>query len=198
MDATGLAFFVAGMVLLIVGAEALVRGAMRLAAAVGISPLVVGLTVVAFGTSSPELAVSVNSALAGEAEIAVGNVVGSNLFNILAVLGASALAAPRGIPVSPAALRFDIPVMIVVAVACLPIFFTGRVIARWEGALFLAYYLAYTTYLILGAAEHAAVAPLGRTLLFVLPLTIITLLILAFREAWRERADRHISAREKS
>lgn len=83
-----------GLVLLVAGAEALVRGAAKLAASVGISPLVVGLTVVAFGTSSPELAVGVSAAMGGEADIAVGNVVGSNIFNVLFILGLSALISP--------------------------------------------------------------------------------------------------------
>ena len=82
-------FFVAGLMFLIVGAEALVRGASRLAAVLGISPLVIGLTVVAFGTSSPELAVSIKAVLSGQASIAVGNVVGSNIFNVLFILGLS-------------------------------------------------------------------------------------------------------------
>ncbi len=78
---------VIGLVTLVVGAECLVRGASRLASAVGISPLIIGLTVVAFGTSAPEMAVSVASSLSGRADIAVGNVVGSNIFNVLLILG---------------------------------------------------------------------------------------------------------------
>ena len=87
-------FFLAGLICLIVGAELLVRGASRLAAGLGISPLVIGLTVVAFGTSSPELAVSIKAALSGQSGIAVGNAVGSNIFNILFILGLSALIVP--------------------------------------------------------------------------------------------------------
>lgn len=80
---------IAGLVLLVFGAEALVRGASRIAAALGITPLVVGLTVVAFGTSSPELAVSVMAGLNGQPGLAIGNVVGSNIFNVLFILGVS-------------------------------------------------------------------------------------------------------------
>ncbi|MDP4638885.1 MAG: sodium:calcium antiporter, partial [Verrucomicrobiales bacterium] len=87
-------FLLAGLVFLIWGAELLVRGASRIATAVGISPLVVGLTVVAFGTSSPELAVSVMSAFKGQADLAIGNVVGSNIFNILLILGISSVIVP--------------------------------------------------------------------------------------------------------
>ena len=105
-----------GLVLLIAGGELLVRGATRLAAALKISPLVIGLTVVAFGTSSPELAVSVQSAFAGNADIALGNVVGSNIFNVLFILGLSALIAP--LVVSSRLIRWDVPLMIVASVYC--------------------------------------------------------------------------------
>ena len=197
MDPTVLGLFVLGLVLLAAGAVLLVRGAARLAARFGISPLVIGLTVVAFGTSAPEMAVSVQAGLAGQADIAVGNMVGSNIFNVLFILGVSALivplvvsgatgaarcaahdrgvgvaagdgarrphqqarrsaafcrhrglygvrhpprppgnifsilriaavVAPGGLAVAPALLRFDIPVMIAVALACLPIFASGH------------------------------------------------------------------------
>ncbi|HEU5210853.1 MAG TPA: hypothetical protein VFU06_15770, partial [Longimicrobiales bacterium] len=102
--------FVAGLLLLVLGAEFLVRGAARLAVAAGITPLVVGLTVVAYGTSTPEAAVSVQAALQHNADIAVGNVVGSNIFNVLAILGLSALVAP--LTVSTQLVRSDVPIMI--------------------------------------------------------------------------------------
>ena len=173
---------VAGLVLLVIGARWLVDAAVATAAALGVSELVIGLTIVAAGTSLPELATSVLAALRGERDIAVGNVVGSNLFNLLAVLGLGSLVAPGGVSVSPGALTFDIPVMIAVAVATLPIFFTGHTISRWEGAVFLAYYVAYTTYLILDAAEHAALTTFGDAMVwFALPLTALTLLVLLVR-----------------
>jgi len=175
-------FFISGLVLLITGAEALVRGASNLAKAVGLSPLIVGLTIVAFGTSAPEMAVSVLAGLAGNADISLGNVVGSNIFNIMAVLGMSAIVASGGIPVSDMALHFDIPIMTVVAIACLPIFFTGNVISRWEGGLFLGYYLAYTLYLILTATRSDILPLFGRAMLgFVIPITAITLLVVFVR-----------------
>ncbi|HEY7555801.1 MAG TPA: sodium:calcium antiporter, partial [Candidatus Binatia bacterium] len=96
-----------GLVLLTAGAEFLVRGASRLAALAGISPLVIGLTVVAFGTSSPELAVSVKSAFSGQADIALGNVVGSNIFNLLFILGLCSLIAP--LRVSQQLIWLDVP-----------------------------------------------------------------------------------------
>jgi cation:H+ antiporter len=147
-----IALVVLGLVLLAFGADALVTGAVGIAKVLGVSDLVVGLTVVAVGTSLPELAASVIASLRGQRDIAVGNVVGSNLFNLLGVLGLGSLAAPIGIPVAPGALSFDIPVMILTALACLPIFFTWGVIRRWEGALFVGYYMAYVAYLVLTAS----------------------------------------------
>jgi cation:H+ antiporter len=172
-----------GLGLLVLGARWLVEGAVSIATALGVSELVIGLTVVAVGTSLPEVATSVLATLRGERDIAVGNVVGSNIFNLLAVLGLGSLVAPAGVPVSPGALAFDIPVMIAVAVATLPIFFSGYVIARWEGAVFLGYYVAYTAYLVLNATGHAAAPAIATAMLwFVLPLTALTLLVLAARE----------------
>lgn len=147
-------YILLGLVLLVLGSRWLVDSAVTIARAFGISELVIGLTIVAAGTSLPELATSVVASLKGERDIAVGNVVGSNIFNILAVLGLSGTVAPAGIAVSDAALGFDIPVMIAVAIACLPVFFTGNLIARWEGSIFMGYYIAYTVYLILASTQH--------------------------------------------
>ena len=153
---------IVGLVLLTFGARWLVDGAVTIAKLLGMSELLIGLTIVAVGTSLPEVAASVLASIKGERDIAVGNVVGSNIFNILSVLGLSASVAPGGVEVSQTALRLDIPIMIAVAVACLPVFFTGHVIARWEGGLFLAYYLAYTAYLILAATNEAVSRTLRR------------------------------------
>jgi cation:H+ antiporter len=177
------ALIVVGLVLLILGARWLVSSAVTIAEAMGVSELVIGLTIVAAGTSLPEVATSIIATVRGQRDIAVGNVVGSNIFNILAVLGLTAMVAPGGLPVSAAAINFDYPVMLAVAVACLPIFFVGYTIARWEGGLFLAYYVAYTTYLVLAATQHDALPAFSDAMLyFVLPLTIITLGIVLFRE----------------
>jgi cation:H+ antiporter len=179
-----LALVGAGLVLVVVGARWLVEAAVAVARGLGVSELVIGLTIVAAGTSLPEVAASVVASVRGERDIAVGNVVGSNVFNVLAVLGLSATVSPAGIGVSRAALAFDIPVMVAVAVACLPIFFTGHRIARWEGALFLAYYGAYAFYVILQAQQHDALPLLGGVMaVFVLPLTVLTLVVLAVRAA---------------
>lgn len=177
----------AGLVLLVLGARWLVAGAVTVAQLLGVSELVIGLTVVAIGTSLPEIATSLLAALRGEREIAVGNIVGSNIFNLLLVLGAAATIAPDGVAITGAALRFDLPVMTAVAAACLPIFFTGHCIARWEGALFLGYYLAYTGYLLLKAADHDALPAFSLAMMvFVVPLTVVTLVVVSVR-AWRHR-----------
>jgi len=168
----------AGLALLVFGSNWLVKGAVTIAQYLGVSQLLIGLTVVAAGTSLPEVATSVVAAIHGERDIAVGNVVGSNIFNIMAVLGMSAICAPQGISISDVALGFDIPIMTAVAVACLPIFFTGNVISRWEGGLFLGYYLAYTLYLILSATRSDMLPVFSSVMLwFIIPITGITLLV---------------------
>jgi cation:H+ antiporter len=172
----------AGLALLVLGSRWLVGGAVAIAQSLGLSELIIGLTVVAAGTSLPEVASSVIAALRGQRDIAVGNVVGSNIFNLLCVLGASAAIAPGGVPVAAPALGFDLPVMIVVALACLPIFFTDHLIARWEGGLFLVYYVAYTLFLVLDTQQHDAAPLFGSFMLaFALPLTAVTLAVLALR-----------------
>lgn len=173
---------VGGILLLVVGARWLVESAVTIAQLLGISELIIGLTIVAVGTSLPELATSVVASIRGERDIAVGNIVGSNIFNILSVLGLSAIIAPEGITVSAAALSFDIPVMIAVAVACFPLFFSGYTITRWKGALFLGYYLAYTLYILMTATQHDALPLFNMAMLwFVLPLTAITLIVITYR-----------------
>jgi cation:H+ antiporter len=184
-----LALIIAGLVLLVSGSNFLVEGAVSLARALGLSELIIGLTVVAIGTSLPELATSVMAALRGERDIAVGNIVGSNIFNLLCVLGLASLVSPQAISVSPNALAFDFPVMIAVAVACLPIFFAGYRINRWEGLLFVAYYLAYTLYLMLFATGRPFAQTFGDAMLgYVVPLTAVTLVIIAGR-AWHKQRE---------
>ncbi len=175
---------IVGLLVLVIGSDWLVDGAVAIARSWGVSELVIGLTIVAAGTSMPEVAASIIASLRAQRDIAVGNVVGSNLFNILVVLGLTAVFAPNGVEVPMAAFSFDIPVMIAAAVACLPIFFSGRIIARWEGALFLGYYIAYTLYVILSATQHDALPLFSQTMLwFVIPLTLVTFIVLAVREA---------------
>lgn len=168
----------AGLVLLVVGADWLVEAAVAFARAFGVSDLVIGLTVVAIGTSMPEIATSIIAAIRGQRDIAVGNVVGSNVFNILAVLGAAGIASGVGLPVSEAARNFDLWVMLAVAFACLPIMITGREIARWEGCVFLAYYAAYTAWLVLQAQQHDSVPAFSGIMLgYVMPITVITIVV---------------------
>lgn len=180
-----------GLVLLVLGSNWLVDAAVTLARQLGMSELIVGLTIVAIGTSLPEVATSVMAAVRGERDIAVGNVIGSCVFNILAVLGISASIAPGELLVPASMLAFDLPVMVAVTVACLPIFFTGHLIARWEGGVFLAYYMAYTAYLILDASGHDSQAGFSAVMSgFVLPLTAVTLMVLAWRHWHRQQSGR--------
>ena len=178
---------IGGLALLVLGARWLVDASISFAKHLGVSELVIGLTIVAAGTSLPEVATSIVAAIRRQRDIAVGNVVGSNIFNILGVLGISAAAAPAGLAVAPALPAFDLPLMIAVAVACLPIFFTGHLIARWEGILFLGLYVAYTVYVLLAAQDHDALEPFSAVMLYsVLPVIALTLALVAWRE-WQTR-----------
>lgn len=194
-----LILIIAGLGMLVLGSRWLVEGAVAVAQALGLSELIIGLTIVAAGTSLPEVATSLIASIRGEREIAVGNVVGSNIFNILTVLGLSSLLAPNGITVPPAALRFDIPMMIAVALACLPVFFTGYRIGRREGALFFAYYIAYTLYLILDATGHDHLNEFSLIVFeYITPLVALTLILLA-AHAWRKRRrDQSLSPADKA
>src|SRR5690606_24687218 len=131
---------VVGLVLLVGGAEILVRGASRLAVALGIAPVVVGLTVVAFGTSSPELAVSLKAALTDQSDLAVGNVVGSNIFNVLFILGISAIIVP--LLVAQRLIRIDVPVMVGVSVLVLLLGLDGR-LGKLDAIILIAGITAY-------------------------------------------------------
>lgn len=181
---------IGGLILLAAGANALVNAATDVAEALGLSQLVIGLTVVAIGTSLPEIATSVLAAFRGERELAVGNAIGSNLFNLLAVLGGTALISGIPIAVARGAQTIDIPVMIAASVACLPLFATGYLLSRWEGAVFVAYYLAYVIWLVLDGIDHGLRNSFAWAMAgFVLPLTVITLAVIAIRE-WRRRSGR--------
>lgn len=172
-----------GLAILVLGARWFVSGATSVARAVGLSDTVIGLTLVAAGTSLPEVATSIVATLRGQRDIAVGNVVGSNIYNILAILGVSAVVAPSGLHVSAAMVAFDIPVMTAVALACLPLFFTGGRLARWEGGVFLGYYVVYTVYLILASTNHDALTTISAVMLwFVLPITLLTIAVVVTRE----------------
>jgi cation:H+ antiporter len=177
-----LLLIVVGLAALVFGSEYLVTAAISFAKAMGVSDLVIGLTIVAAGTSMPEVATSITAAIKGERDIAVGNVVGSNTFNILGCLGLSGLVSgDMGLVMAPSLLAFDIWVMLAVALACLPVFMTGREIARWEGAVFLGYYVAYVAYLIMASQQHAALPAFSGVMMsFVVPITIVTLVVAMF------------------
>jgi cation:H+ antiporter len=171
-----------GFGLLSMGSRGLVTGGVSVATALGVSELIIGLTIVAIGTSLPEIVTSIMSIRRGHLDMAVGNVVGSNLFNLLGVLGLTGIIAPHGIAIPKTALEFDMLVMLAVAVACLPVFFTGKQISRWEGGLFLFYFVVYTVFLILDAKGSQHLRTLTWVMsIFVIPITIITLVMTTYR-----------------
>jgi cation:H+ antiporter len=180
-----------GIGLLLGGAQMLVAGATDIAGALGVSDLVVGLTVVAIGTSLPELATTVVAVSRGERDMAVGNIVGSNIFNIGAVLGLTAVIAPAGLTVDRAAVSLDIPFMVAVALVLLPMAFTSQAIARWEGVLLLGLYGAYLAYLVLASGDHAALEPFSKIMIaLVLPVTAVWLAATVGYEFGLRRRDR--------
>ena len=173
-----------GLGLLVLGSNWLVDSAIVIAQSLGVSDVVIGLTIVAAGTSMPEVATSIMAALKGERDIAVGNVIGSNIFNIIACLGITGILAPNGLTVPSSVVHFDLWIMLAASIACIPIFLTGREIARWEGGLFIAYYFAYIAYLMMASKEHDALTAYSAVMLsFVIPLTIITLVVVLLRKA---------------
>lgn len=130
-----------GLVLLAVGAHVLVKSSVKIAEALGVSELIIALTIIAGGTSAPELFTVIVAALRRHADIAVGNILGSNIFNLLGILGATCIVAPQR--VSPQVFRLDAPLMIMLSIALLPIMSSRARISRSEGAFLLAVYIAY-------------------------------------------------------
>ena len=186
-----LALLVVGVGLLVVGSRVLVTGAVNIATALGVSGLVVGLTVVAIGTSLPELATSIVAIRRGERDMAVGNIVGSNIFNIGLVLGLSAIVFGDGIPVPAPAISLDMPLMLAASIALFPVALRGFVIVRWEGAMFAGLYTAYMVYVVLSATGHEALQGYTAVMLwFVLPLIAVTLIALAAYEIGMNRGKR--------
>lgn len=181
---------VVGLALLILGSRFLVSSATTIAEAFGVSELVIGLTVVAAGTSLPELATSVMAAYRGQRDIAVGNVVGSNIFNLLAVLGASAAVSSDGIAVNRELIRLDYPVMLAATLVLIPICWNGFAIKRWEGALLTAFYIAYVAFLVMDAGDSTA-PELFRTMMLI----VIPVVMLAFTatgiQGWRKYRAAH-------
>ena len=141
-----LALIAAGLAGLIIGAQLLVTSAVFFARLVGVSEVVIGLTVVAIGTSLPELATCVVAALRDESDIALGNAVGSNLFNLLSILGVSALIRP--IPVAPGLMEFEVPAMILFAILLVPLAWHGRKLGLISGGALVIGYVVFTTLLI--------------------------------------------------
>jgi cation:H+ antiporter len=178
-----LGLIVIGLAFLVLGSHWLVTAAVVFAKALGVSDVVIALTIVAAGTSMPEVATSVMAAIKGERDIAVGNVVGSSTFNLLGCVGLSGMAAgAAGLVIPASVMQFDIWVMLAVALACLPVFMTGREIARWEGGVFLFYYVAYVGYLVLLAQQHPALSGFAFLMTsFALPLTVIAMVVAMVR-----------------
>ena len=150
-----LLLFMAGLALLVAGANLLVRGASKLALSFGISPLVVGLTIVAFGTSAPEVAVSVGAVLDGKTDIAIGNVVGSNIFNVLFILGISALITPLVVNIQ--LIRQEVPIMLGASLLLLAFTLDGR-ISFLDGGLLFALLIAYTVFLVVQSRRETKAA----------------------------------------
>jgi cation:H+ antiporter len=179
---------IVGLVMLVQGSDWLVDSAVVFAKALGISELIIGLTIVAAGTSLPEVAATLAAALKDERDMAVGNVLGSCAFNTMGVLGLAAIVAnfnngSTGLALAPSLVNFDLWVMLAAFFACLPVFLSGREIARWEGAVFVAYYVAYVAYLILQAQSHSALSAFSNAMLsFVIPITIVTLVVAGVRQ----------------
>jgi cation:H+ antiporter len=178
-------YVVGGLVLLVVGSNWMVDSAVEIAESFGLSELVIGLTIVAAGTSLPELATSVLATIKGERDIAVGNVVGSNIFNILGVLGLSGLVAKDGLQASSFVQDVDVPVMILAAAICLPVFFSGRnLMHRYEGFGFVLAYVVYVTYLVWNSSDSGAPDWYVDIVWFAaVPLAVVVVLV----TAWRDR-----------
>ncbi len=188
-----LGLVIGGLAFLVQGSHWLVESAIAFAQYLGVSELVIGLTIVAAGTSMPEVVTSIVAALRGERDIAVGNVVGSNIFNLLGVLGVASVVAPSGIAISDAIIAFDLPIMLAVAFVCLPIFLTEGVISRWEGGVLLGYYVLYTLYLIFASTHHDLLSEFSAVLVwFVLPLTALTVSVTVVRDLRRRRNSQRV------
>ena len=174
---------------LVVGSRLLVLGAVGLARAFGVSEAVIGLTIVAAGTSLPELATSVVAALKGARDISIGNLVGSNIFNIFSVLGFSGLAAGGGLAVTPDILAADLPLMVVVALVCLPVFRAGYAIARWEGAVLAGSYVLYIVWTVMRAAASPALGIFNGIMFdFVFPALIVGVFMMLILALHKEEA----------
>ena len=180
---------IAGLALLVLGSRLLVDSATEIASALGVSDLVIGLTVVAAGTSLPELATSVMAAIRGQRDIAVGNVVGSNIFNLLSVLGASAVVSSDGVAVNREVIRLDFPVMLAATIVLLPICWNGFKVKRWEGIMLAVFYVAYVAYLVMEAGDSGAPGQFRAAMLIIVPLVVVVFSAAGFQGWRRHRAS---------
>lgn len=178
---------IGGLALLVWGARWLVQSAVEIATAWGVNEAVIGLTIVAAGTSLPEVVTSVVATIKGQRDIAVGNVVGSNIFNILCVLGVSGLVSPTPLLAGEQMANIDIPVMVGVAVLCVPLFFIGAMLHRIEGLLFLALYVAYVWFLIALALSLPYLNSLQDGILYGLLPIVLLYVVIAFILDLRKR-----------
>ena len=182
-----LGMMLGGLLLLVAGSHWLLEAALELATDFGLSDRVIGLTIVAVGTSLPELATSLVAALRGHREIAVGNVIGSNLFNLLGVLGLTAVLAPAPLSVSPNALDFDLPVMLGVTLLCLPLFYSGYRVTRVEGLVLLGLYAAYGLHVVTFTTGMPLAARLEELMLFYVLPVLAAVVLWGTVRAWRRQ-----------
>lgn len=176
-----LMFTAVGLGLLVFGSDLLVESAVTIAATLGVSELVIGLTIVAAGTSMPEVATSIVAAYKGEGDIAAGNVVGSNIFNVLGVLGVAGIVAPQSIAIADHVLVFDLPVAIFAALITVPVFFVGNTVSRSDAVLFLTYFFAYNAYVVMRAMNNPAVDTFQTAMMIYIPATFLWLVFIAWR-----------------
>ncbi|WP_338481045.1 calcium/sodium antiporter [Pseudomonas trivialis] len=181
---------VGGLLVLVLAGHLLLGAAVDVASDLGLSERIVGLTLIGVGTSLPCLATSLIAALRGEREIAVGNVIGSNLFNLLGVLGLTALLAPTPLSVSPNAVDFDLPVMLGVVVLCLPVFYSGYRVTRAEGLVMLGLYLAYGLHVMAFTTGMPLVGKLEHLMLYYILPALVAFLLFSTLRAWRRQHKR--------
>lgn len=182
---TQILYVIGGLAILVLGSQLLVNSATEIAESFGVSDLVIGLTIVAIGTSLPELATSVMASIRGERDIAVGNVIGSNLFNIMAVLGASSFLSSGGVGVQDSSIRLDMPVMLGATIALLPICWNGFQIKRWEGSVLVGFYVLYVLYLILDSEKHSASSVVGPAVFMAAALSMLGFSVAGY-QGWRK------------
>ncbi len=167
-------YLIIGLGLIVQGSDWMVQSAVELATILGLSQLVIGLTIVSIGTSLPEVATSIATIRKGNTDMAVANVLGSNLYNILLTLGLTIVIAPNVLDVSAAAIALDLPFMVAVSIVCIPVFVAGFDITKTDGSIFLFYYGSYLTYLVLEAVGSPLLPPIETVMIYaIVPATVI-------------------------